>query len=67
MNKEYLNEEEYKKANAKIKQSGLIMLIIGIILIIIGVIFMNNRIFSFSFVIGIGIPVVHYLDFIFQI
>lgn len=57
MNKEYLNEEEYQKANVKIKRSGLIMLIIGIILIIIGVILINNRIFGFSFVIGIGIPV----------
>lgn len=35
-NKEHLNEEQYKKANKKVRAAGLVVMAIGILLILIG-------------------------------
>lgn len=35
-NKEYLNEEQYKKTNKKIRAAGLVLIGIGILLMVIG-------------------------------
>lgn len=40
-NKEYLTEEEYQKANNKVKWGGRIAIIIGIAMILIGVFVVN--------------------------
>ena len=44
-NKEYLNEEEYKKVNKKVKTAGLVVLLLGVCLLISGILV----VFSASF------------------
>ena len=41
-NKEYLNEEQYKKSNKKVKTIGLIVMIIGLCLIFMGISFLAD-------------------------
>lgn len=43
-NNEYLNEEQFQKANKKVKNTGVILLIIGILFVAIGIVIVLQEI-----------------------